>query len=92
MDTEEDELEYSPYCKICSSCGETGCCPVYMCTMEDGCKYKQTHLRELREAYSLMEEFYNNTYKKLPEDLKIEFDKLEETNWEYWYGKNRTDS
>jgi hypothetical protein len=87
-----EEENYSPYCEICSACGETGCCPVYMCTMEDGCKYKETHLRELKESYSLMEEFYKHIYNKLPQDLKEEFDKIEDKNFEYWYGKERTDS
>jgi hypothetical protein len=93
MINEESDLEnYSPYCEECTACGESGCCSVYMCTMGDKCDYKQTYLRELKEAYSLMEEFYKHIYEKLPEDLKAEFDKLEETNWEYWYGKDRTDS
>jgi len=87
-----EEEEYSPYCKVCTACGETGCCSVYMCTMEDGCEYKQTYLRELKENYSLVEDFYKHIYDKLPEDLKIEFDKLEDKNFEYWDGKERTDS
>jgi hypothetical protein len=88
----EEINNYSPYCSECTACGESGCCSVYMCTMGEKCDYKQTYLRELKESYSLMEEFYKHIYKKLPEDLKTEFDKLEDTNWEYWYGKDRTDS
>jgi len=88
----EEINNYSPYCPECTACGESGCCSVFMCQMTENCSYKQTYLRELKEAYSLMEEFYKHIYERLPEDLKVEFDKLEEINWEYWYGKDRTDS
>lgn len=86
------EEDYSPYCPECTACGEPGCCSVYMCQMAENCSYKGTYLKKLKENYSLMEEFYKSIYERLPEDLKAEFDKLQETNWEYWYGKERTDS
>lgn len=84
----EDLSNYSPYCKECTACGES----VYMCQMTDNCEYKGTYLRELKEHYSLVEEFYSKIYNKLPQDLKEEWDKIEETNWEYWYGKDRANS
>jgi hypothetical protein len=87
-----EEEDYSPYCKICSACGEDGCCPALICTMDEGCEYKSIYLGELKESYSLMKDFYKHIYNKLPEDLKIEFNKLEETNWEYWNGKDRTNN
>lgn len=63
-----------------------------MCQMTDNCKYKETYLRELKEHYSLVEEFYSKIYNKLSQDLKEEWDKIEQTNWEYWYGKDRVSS
>lgn len=81
--------DYSPYCSECGACGESGCCPAYMCTMDDRCDYKQTYLREFRERYSLVEEFYEKIYDKLPQDLKEEWDKIENTNWEFWHGRDK---
>jgi hypothetical protein len=87
-----EESDYSPYCKECTGCGESGCCSPLMCSMEGECSYRLTYLRELKEAYTLLEDFYQHIYGKLPEDLKIEFDKLVDKNFEYWYGKERTNS
>lgn len=41
---ESFEEEYSPYCKLCSSCGENGCCPYLICInnvldSNKGCNY-----------------------------------------------------
>lgn len=72
----EEEEDYSPYCKICSACGENGCCSALMCRFEDGCEYKKTYLGELREGYKFTKEFYNKIYDKLSEELKKEVDQI----------------
>lgn len=75
MENIEDE-NYSPYCKICTACGEDGCCPATMCTMEDGCEYKGTYHTELRDGYIFMKEFYEKIYNKLSDELKVEVDEI----------------
>jgi hypothetical protein len=72
----EEEEDYNPYCKICTACGEDGCCSALMCSFEDDCEYKQTYLAELREGYKFTREFYNKIYDKLSEELKKEVDQI----------------
>lgn len=63
----EDTEDYSPYCKLCSACGESGCCSPMMCSFEEGCEYKNGYLKELKEEYIFVREFYEKIYPTLPE-------------------------
>jgi hypothetical protein len=70
------ENKYNPYCKLCSGCGEDGCCSALICKMEDGCEYKETYLNDLREGYIFMKKFYEKIYDRLDNDLKAEVNDL----------------
>ena len=47
----ENKSEYSPYCPICSGCGEDGCCPATACKQHPDGKYCETYLAELKFGY-----------------------------------------
>jgi hypothetical protein len=72
----ENIEDYSPYCAVCSGCGEDGCCSVMKCTFEDGCQYKQTYLNDLRDSYVFMREFYQKIYPNLTEEIQKDIDEL----------------
>ena len=44
------ETKYSPYCKLCNSCGEDGCCSHLNCfralIKSPKCKYGETYLAD----------------------------------------------
>jgi hypothetical protein len=71
-----EEDDYNPYCEICSGCGEDGCCSALFCTMEEGLQYPNTYLRDLKEGYIFMKEFYNKIYEDLPKVLQERVDTL----------------
>ena len=58
----KDKYE-SPYCKICTSCGEEGCCPYLNCFSHlienDNCKYGHVHLRDAKFDYRLSKMGYD---------------------------------
>lgn len=37
-----DNDDWSPYCPVCGSCGESGCCPDWKCEHKKGCEYPDT--------------------------------------------------
>ena len=42
MNRADDADQYNPYCTVCQSCGETGCCSSTICAHEEYDKwYKQ---------------------------------------------------
>lgn len=72
----ENIEEYSPYCKLCSSCGESGCCSPMMCSFEEGCEYRNTYITELKENYIFVREFYETIYPKLPKEVQDDITEL----------------
>lgn len=49
---EENQEEYkSPYCPICSACGEDGCCPATNCKQHPEGHYCLEYLSELKFGY-----------------------------------------
>ena len=47
-DTPEDKEDYeSPYCGVCESCGEEGCCSVEKSILGHGCKYAQWYAKDV---------------------------------------------
>ena len=72
----ENTEEYSPYCKLCTACGEIGCCSPMMCSFEEGCDYKNTYLRELKENYIFVREFYEKIYPNLPKEVQEDITEL----------------
>jgi len=56
---------YSPYCKLCDSCGEEGCCsPVscmYKCMVDERpkkCRYGYGYAHDLEFSYKLQNMYY----------------------------------
>ena len=79
----EDKENYSPYCPICSACGEDGCCSALSCKQHSDGHYCETYLKELRFGYALNKQFQRELYDKLSTELKEEWDKI----WDKTYDK-----
>ena len=47
METPTNDMT-SPYCPICSGCGEDGCCKATMCQMHPDGHYCETYLKDLK--------------------------------------------
>ena len=44
----EDKEDYeSPYCDVCESCGEEGCCSIEKSILGHGCKYAQWYAKDV---------------------------------------------
>lgn len=59
----EEDFE-SPYCSVCTSCGIEGCCPPTICTFENGCKYGEIYLQDLKFGYLMYQELSEMIYNK----------------------------
>lgn len=77
--------DLSPYCKECSSCGETGCCTPTMCTQGEHCDYPQTNLNELKFGWSMNEYFQKEIYPHLPTELKEKYDAVWDIEYNRWH-------
>ncbi len=51
--------DYNPYCTICDSCGEDGCCPATSCKQHPDGKYCKTYLNELKFGYIMYKQLLN---------------------------------
>jgi hypothetical protein len=77
LSNEEDDDSYSPYCKVCSGCGESGCCSPLNCSPDDPkCHYPKTYTEDLKLGYRTFEKWYdlldaNNWFGKKDEFMKI---------------------
>ena len=76
-----------PYCKICSACGEDGCCSPLSCQQHPDGEYCQRYLTDLKFAYELHERFIAkiNDEKLILLHIKL-FDEL----YEKYYNKSLT--
>jgi hypothetical protein len=93
--TEEKE-DYSPYCKLCTACGEDGCCSHLACfaTLIENpeCEYGKTYLRDARYA-DKMANLGSNIIEKLKnklitaEEAVAEYDKGFHQIYDVVYGK-----
>ncbi len=72
------EEEYSPYCPVCSACGEEGCCSPLNCEMTEGCSYPG-YLRDLKFGYAM-----NNWVEKKISEEKLSMEKFIEEYNEEW--------
>lgn len=77
LSVEEDEDEGSPYCPVCTGCGELGCCSPLNCEPNDPrCHYPKTYTEDLKLGYRTFERWYdlleeNNWFGKKDEFMKI---------------------
>lgn len=79
----EKEEKYSPYCKICSGCGEDGCCHATICQQHKDGAYCEIYLRDLKFAYLM----FNALKPFLKDDIesKKKIDELYDKNWDLIY-------
>lgn len=73
-DSETDENRNSPYCTVCGSCGEDGCCSALSCQQHPDGDYCQTYLKELQFGYKM----YRQLHELVSEDerYKDQIDKM----------------
>lgn len=60
----EDEEDYSPYCKVCESCGEDGCCSYLSCVfasidLNKECDYGETYKGEALLRHYVYNKLWN---------------------------------
>lgn len=75
----ESNNNYSPYCKVCSSCGEEGCCSPIKCKYVKNGEYCQNYLNDLKFSYLM----YNDIYSLLKDDQesKEKIKEIFDKNW-----------
>ena len=64
MEEKEAEEYKSPYCPICDSCGEDGCCSALSCQQHPDGDYCKTYLRDLKFGYKM----YKNLMRLVEDD------------------------
>lgn len=80
---EEDDDSYSPYCPVCSGCGESGCCSPLNCEPDNPeCHYPKTYTADLKLGYSTWSRFWdlleeNQWFGKKKEFMKIYDEELD---------------
>ena len=55
---EEKDIGESPYCPVCESCGEEGCCSVENSLWKHGCKYGKVYARDVYQNEMIIDEFH----------------------------------
>ena len=57
---EEDDIDIgeSPYCPVCESCGEEGCCSVEKSLLGHDCKYGEWYARDVYQNEMIIDEFH----------------------------------
>jgi len=81
------ENEYSPYCKICDSCGEDGCCSAVHCQQHPEGSYCKSYLNDLKFGYRMFNSLSNYLDSKGIKFEDEEYDKIYNENWDLTYGK-----
>lgn len=85
-----EELEYSPYCKLCGNCGEEGCCSHIGCfsnlIKNPECEYGKTYVKEailnhetnkmVFNLIEILEKDQNYSKEQFIEDFRSEYSKL----------------
>ena len=79
VEPEQNEDDYSPYCKVCGACGEDGCCSAMMCKQSPDGDYCDHYLKELKFSYLM----HKDTYDLLTdEEAKKKRDAFFDENWD----------
>jgi hypothetical protein len=92
----EEKIEYetiiddgndSPYCKICSACGEEGCCSPLNCSQHKDGKYCELYLRDLKFAYQSNKEILKYVEENYPEksDINLKINEILDKNIDKFY-------
>ena len=87
---ENNEEKYSPYCPICSACGEDGCCSPLACKNDPEGHYCDKYRDDLRFGYAMHEDIMKIIYEdeEIYGELIEKIDKQFDKNYEKYY-KNR---
>lgn len=54
---QEDDIE-NPYCPVCGSCGEDGCCNAEKSLLNHGCKYGRAYANDVYYDKMIIDEFH----------------------------------
>jgi len=89
VEEEKDENKYDPYCKVCTGCGEDGCCSALCCQMDSKGTYCESYLRDLKYGYESYREMMDVLYdkEKYPEIVKI-IDTIDDKLFDKYHPKN----
>jgi|688.fasta_scaffold48613_15 hypothetical protein len=73
-----DKLEDTPYCPICSGCGEEGCCTPLNCSQDINGSYCLLNLKHLKFGYKMYDEISKliGDDPKYKEQIEIIFNKV----------------
>lgn len=77
--------DYNPYCTVCESCGEDGCCSAMSCKQSPDGKYCETYLLDLKFGYLMFKDLFN-LIEKDPK-YKEALDDLYDKNYDRIYKK-----
>jgi len=77
----------SPYCPVCSGCGEDGCCRATICQHKPEGLYCEFYLRDLRFGYWMYKDLYEIISKSGDKDLIEKLDITFDKNWDIAYGQ-----
>jgi len=83
----EEEEKYSPYCPMCSACGEEGCCSALMCRHDPKGHYCAGYIEDLRFGYAMYDDIMDLLHKdeeKNKELLEI-IEGLFDKNYDIFY-------
>lgn len=89
MSQTKGENDFSPYCPVCSGCGEEGCCTPLKCTQSPDGSYCESYLQDLKFGYAMYEsvmsliEAQQEKHKELLDSINTKF----EENYDIFYGK-----
>ena len=67
-----EQEEYSPYCPVCTACGEEGCCSPMGCSQDPNGDYCKGYLKDLKHGYAMNEWVQKNLLNEelIPKELK----------------------
>lgn len=83
LEQEHENDNYSPYCPVCSGCGESGCCSPKNCDPDNVlCQYPKTYTADLKLGYRTWEKWYdlleeNSWFGKKEDFMKIYHEELD---------------
>lgn len=89
MEQEHENDNYSPYCPVCSGCGESGCCSPKNCTPDNIlCQYPKTYTADLKLGYRTFERFWDLLEENKWFGKKAEFMKIYDEELDYRFGND----
>lgn len=66
------------YCRVCTGCGEDGCCSALICSQDKDGLYCETYLLELKFAYLMYRDMFEVLYK----GNEVVIDKIYDINYD----------